>query len=93
MACRNWPPLFWLHRKGVGFSTPLFTLANIKDFTPPTFFTEAFPNKQGLPSGLKSLAAGTAGVVVGAAGAAMLTGLGKKGTNSGNVDHDHGKEE
>ena len=94
----SWPvgtghPCFGCTEKGVGFSTPLFTLANIKDFTPPTFFTEAFPNKQGLPSGLKSLAAGTAGVVVGAAGAAMLTGLGKKGNNSGNVDHDHGKEE
>ena len=94
----SWPvgtghPCFGCTEKGVGFSTPLHTLANIEDFTPPTFFTEAFPNKQGLPSGLKSLAAGTAGVVVGAAGAAMLTGLGNKGNNSGNGDHDHGKEE
>jgi hydrogenase small subunit len=100
----SWPvgtghPCFGCTEKGVGFTTPLHTLANIKDFTPPTFFTEAFPNKQGIPSGLKSLAAGTAGVVIGAAGAAMLTGLGKKGDccsndqNSTDRGHDHGKEE
>jgi hydrogenase small subunit len=93
----SWPvgtghPCFGCTEKGVGFSTPLHTLANIKDFTPPTFFTEAFPNKQGLPAGLKSFAAGTAGVVVGAAGAALLTGLGKD-KDSGNDDHGHGKEE
>ena len=62
-------PCFGCTEKGVGFSTPLHTLAVIKDFTPPTFFTEAFPNKQGLPSGLKSFATGTAGLVIGAAGA------------------------
>ena len=100
----SWPvgtghPCFGCAEKGVGFSTPLHTLATIKDFTPPTFFTEAFPNKPGLPSGLKSFATGTAGLVVGAAGAAMLTGLGKKdkgdhdGSNSESGDHDHGKEE
>jgi hydrogenase small subunit len=100
----SWPvgtghPCFGCTEKGVGFSTPLHTLANIKDFTPPTFFTEAFPNKQGIPAGLKSFAAGTAGVVVGAAGAAMLTGLNKKDNcsindkNSTNRGNDHGKEE
>jgi len=100
----TWPvgtghPCFGCAEKGVGFSTPLHTLANIKDFTPPTFFTEAFPNKPGLPSGLKSFATGTAGLVVGAAGAAMLTGLGKKDPSdhhdhtSGSEGHDHGKEE
>jgi hydrogenase small subunit len=100
----TWPvgtghPCFGCAEKGVGFSTPLHTLAVIKDFTPPTFFTEAFPNKQGLPSGLKSMATGTAGLVIGAAGAAMLTGLGKndKSTRdnhtSGSSADDHGKEE
>ncbi len=79
----TWPvgvghPCFGCSEKGVGFSTPLHTLATIKDFTPPTFFAEAFPNKQGIPGGLKSLATGTAGLVVGAAGAALLTSLGKK---------------
>lgn len=98
----TWPvgvghPCFGCTEKGVGFSTPLHTLAVIKDFTPPTFFTEAFPNKEGLPSGLKSLATGTAGVVIGAAGAAMLTGLGKsdkstQDTASGSGT-DHSKEE
>jgi hydrogenase small subunit len=100
----SWPvgtghPCFGCTEKGVGFTTPLHTLANINNFTPPTFFTEAFPDKKGLPSGLKSFAAGTAGLVVGAAGAAALTGLGKKGQsdnqyhNSGSGEHDHGKEE
>jgi len=102
----SWPvgtghPCFGCAEKGVGFSTPLHTLANIKDFTPPTFFAEAFPDKKGLPSGIKSFATGTAGLVVGAAGAAALTGLGKKGQsdhqdqerNSGSREHDHGKEE
>lgn len=102
----TWPvgighPCFGCTEKGVGFSTPLHTLANIKDPTPPTFFAEAFPDKKGLPSGIKSFATGTAGLVVGAAGAAALTGLGKnkKGQidhqdrNSGSGEHDHGKEE
>jgi hydrogenase small subunit len=100
----TWPvgighPCFGCTEKGVGFSTPLHTLAVIKDLTPPTFFTEAFPNKQGLPSGLKSLATGTAGVVIGAAGAAMLTGLGKnrQGPQDKNTSDssgtDHDKEE
>lgn len=100
----SWPvgvghPCFGCTEKGVGFSTPLHTLANITNFTPPTFFAEAFPNKQGLPSGIKSFATGTAGLVVGAAGAAALTGLGKKGQsdhqdrNPGSEEHGHGKEE
>ena len=100
----TWPvgvghPCFGCTEKGVGFSTPLHTLAVIKDFTPPTFFTEAFPNKEGLPSGLKSLATGTAGIVIGAAGAAMLTGLGKSDKSaqnsqtSGSSDNHHSKEE
>lgn len=100
----TWPvgvghPCFGCTEKGVGFSTPLHTLAIIKDFTPPTFFSEAFPNHQGLPSGLKSFATGTAGIVIGAAGASMLTGLGKKDKsaqekhNSGSSGNDHGKEE
>ena len=83
---------------GVGFSTPLHTLATIRDFTPPTFFTEAFPDKQGVPGGVKSMAAGTAGLVVGAAGAALLTGLGKKDPGagdggSGSGVKDRGKED
>ena len=99
----TWPvgighPCFGCTEKGVGFSTPLHTLAVIKDFTPPTFFTEAFPNKEGLPSGLKSLATGTAGIVIGAAGAAMLTGLGKsdkstQDTHSSGSGTDRSKEE
>ncbi|MCM0082129.1 hydrogenase small subunit [Geomonas sp. Red32] len=77
-----WPvgtghPCFGCAEPGVGFTTPLHTLATIRDFTPPTFFGEAFPNKPGVPGNLKAMAAGTAGLVAGAAGAALLTGLGK----------------
>lgn len=97
----SWPvgtghPCFGCAERGVGFSTPLHTLATIKEFTPPTFFAEAFPNKQGVPAGLKAFASGTAGLVVGAAGAAMLTGLGKSrekdqhGPDSGSEGHDQG---
>lgn len=97
----SWPvgtghPCFGCAERGVGFSTPLHTLATIKEFTPPTFFAEAFPNKQGVPAGLKAFASGTAGLVVGAAGAAMLTGLGKNhekdqhGPDSGSEGHDQG---
>lgn len=100
----TWPvgvghPCFGCAEKGVGFSTPLHTLAVIRDFTPPTFFTEAFPNKEGIPSGLRSLATGTAGLVIGAAGAAMITGLGKNKSNNQDSEdsessgNDHGKEE
>ena len=98
----TWPvgvghPCFGCSEKGVGFATPLHTLATIKDFTPPTFFAEAFPNKQGIPGGVKSLATGTAGLVVGAAGAALLTGLGKKDEgedrHSDAGGHDRNKEE
>lgn len=78
-----WPvgtghPCFGCAEKGVGFSAPLHTLATIKDFTPPTFFSEAFPDKHVLPAGIKSFAAGTAGIAVGASGAALLTNLGRK---------------
>jgi hydrogenase small subunit len=79
----TWPvgtghPCFGCTEKGIGFSTPLHTMANLKDLTPPVFFSEAFPNDQGISSGVMTLAAGSAGLVIGAAGAAMLTGLGKK---------------
>jgi hydrogenase small subunit len=77
----TWPvgvghPCFGCSEKGVGFSTPLHTLATLKDLTPPVFFSEAFPNTQGVSPGIKSFATGAGGLVVGAAGAAMLTGLG-----------------
>lgn len=79
----TWPvgvghPCFGCAEKGVGFSTPLHQLATLKEMTPPVFFGEAFPNKQGVSSGIKTFAAGSAGIVVGAAGAAMLTGLGTR---------------
>jgi hypothetical protein len=66
-------------------------LATLNNLTPPVFFGEAFPNKQGISPGIKTFAAGTAGLVVGAAGAAVLTGLGtKKGVN---LDQPHGRDE
>jgi len=79
----TWPvgvghPCFGCAEKGVGFHTPLHTMANINNFTPPTLFAEAYPNKEGVPGGVKALAAGSAGLVAGAAGAALLTSLGKE---------------
>ena len=79
----TWPvgvghPCFGCTEKGVGFHTPLATLANVKDLTPPVFFSEAFPNTPGTSGGIKSMAMGASGLVVGAAGAALMTGMGKK---------------
>ncbi len=91
----SWPvgvghPCFGCTEKGVGFATPLHTLATLKDLTPPVFFSEAFPNTQGVSPGIKSFATGAGGLVVGAAGAAMLTGLGKK--DPGSHDKEPGKK-
>lgn len=99
----TWPvgvghPCFGCTEKGIGFGAPLHALANVKDMTPPVFFSEAFPNTPGVSSGIKSMAMGASGLVVGAAGAALLTGLGKtdeqkltKG-DDGKDAGSHGKE-
>lgn len=84
----TWPvgtghPCFGCAEKGVGFSAPLHRLANLKDLTPPVFFSEAFPDTQGVSSGIRSLAMGAGGFVVGAAGAAVLTGLKRKDGDDG----------
>jgi hydrogenase small subunit len=78
----SWPvgvghPCFGCTEQGVGFSTPLFQMAELKNLTPPVFFGEAFPNKPGIAPGIKAFSAGGAGIVVGAAGAAALMSLGK----------------
>lgn len=82
----TWPvgtghPCFGCSEKGVGFAEPLHALARPTYLTPSTFFTEAFPGTPGLSSNVKALAAGTAGVVIGAAAASLLTGMGKKDEN------------
>ena len=87
----TWPvgvghPCFGCTEKGVGFSTPLHTLATIKDMTPPVFFSEAFPNTEGVSPGIKSLAMGAGGLVVGAAGAAVLTSLRRKDGDDGDKE-------
>jgi hydrogenase small subunit len=76
----------------VGFSAPLHSLANVKDLTPPVFFSEAFPNTPGVSSGIKSMAMGASGLVVGAAGAAMMSNMGKKDENQINGDAGKGKK-
>lgn len=83
----SWPvgtghPCFGCSEKGVGFHAPLHSLAKPKYLTPSTFFTEAYPGKPETSSDIKALGAGTAGVVIGAAGAAVLIGLGKKSEKS-----------
>ena len=98
----TWPvgvghPCFGCSEKGVGFSTPLRTPATLKDLTPPVFFSEAFPNKQDTPPGIKSMATGTAGIVGGAAAVAVLTALRRKDDGgpeeNSQRDHSHHKEE
>jgi len=79
----SWPvgtghPCFGCSEKGVGFTLPLHSPARPKYITPPSLFTEVYPGKEGVSSGIKALATGVAGVAIGAAGAAMMTGLGKK---------------
>lgn len=80
----SWPvsvghPCFGCTEKGVGFTKPLHTLSTPRDLTPPAFFSEVFPNTPGVSPGIKSLAAGSSGLVIGAAGVAAILGLGKKG--------------
>lgn len=82
----SWPvgtghPCFGCSEKGIGFTKPLHALAKPAYLTPSTFFTEAYPGTPGLSSNVKALAAGTAGVVIGAAAASLLTGMGKKDGN------------
>jgi len=79
----TWPvgighPCFGCTEKGIGFAAPLHALANVKDMTPPVFFAEAFPNTPGVSGGIKSMAMGASGLVVGAAGAAVLSGMSRK---------------
>jgi hydrogenase small subunit len=97
----TWPvgighPCFGCTEKGVGFHTPLHQMAVLKDLTPPVFFGEAFPNKPGVSPGIKSFAAGSAGLVVGGAGAAMLVGL-RRPEETGTGEHggkgEQGKKE
>jgi hydrogenase small subunit len=87
-----WPvgtghPCFGCSEEGVGFNAPLHSPARPLYVTPPSLFTEVFPEeKEG--ANVTALAAGVAGAAIGAAGAAMLTGLGKK-----NEDKDKKDEE
>ncbi|MGC2062714.1 MAG: hydrogenase small subunit [Thermodesulfovibrionales bacterium] len=79
----SWPvgtghPCFGCSEKGVGFTMPLHSPSRPQYLTPPSLFSEVYPGKEGMPSGMKALAAGVAGVAIGAAGAALITGLGKK---------------
>lgn len=78
-----WPvgtghPCFGCSEKGVGFTAPLHSPSRPLYITPPSFFTEIYPGKEGVSPGTKALAAGVAGAAIGAAGAAIVAGLGKK---------------
>jgi len=93
----TWPvgvghPCFGCSEKGVGFSTPLHQMAELKDLTPPVMYSEAFANKEGTSPGINALAAGTAGLAIGATGAALLTGLGKDKKGSKHDHNSDGKE-
>jgi len=79
-----WPvgtghPCFGCSEKGVGFTMPLHSPSRPQYLTPPALFKEVYPGKEGaVPPGVKALAAGFGGAAIGAAGAALLSGLGKK---------------
>ncbi len=87
-----WPvgtghPCFGCSEEGVGFTAALHSPARPLYVTPPSMFSEVFPEDKG-GANATTLAAGIAGVAIGAAGAAMLMGLGKKGNEEDKKDEE-----
>jgi len=72
-----WPigvghPCFGCSEEGVGFTKPLFSLAEVKTHTPPNAFPSIDDRQSS--SGISSTASGIAGLAVGAAvGASIMT--------------------
>jgi hydrogenase small subunit len=77
-----WPvgtghPCFGCNEKGIGFTKPLHSTANVLTVTPPTAFPRVGePRGEGITAGAAALVAGTLGVAVGA-GAVLASRLGK----------------
>ena len=83
-----WPvgtghPCFGCTEKGVGFTKPIHSLANVLTVTPPTAFPRVDePKGQGASTGAAALLGGVAGAAIGA-GAVLASRLGKKVTVAG----------
>ena len=79
-----WPvgvghPCFGCSEEGVGFSKPLFSLADVKTHTPPNAFPD-IADREG-SSGISTTAAVVTGATVGAAVAATVVVASKLKTN------------
>ena len=82
VGASSWPvgmgaPCFGCSEQGVGYTVGLHSPSRVVNLTPPAFFTEAFPGKEGTTPGTSALAAGVVGLAVGAAGVALLNSMGK----------------
>jgi hydrogenase small subunit len=78
----SWPvgsghPCFGCTEPGIGFTKPIHAMAEVLTVTPPTMFPQVGESKgQGVTPGAAALAAGVAGLAVGAGGV-LATRLGK----------------
>ncbi len=78
----SWPvgtghPCFGCNEKGIGFTKPIHSMANVLTVTPPTAFPRvAEPRGEGVTAGAAAVVAGTVGIAVGA-GAVIASRLGK----------------
>jgi hydrogenase small subunit len=88
----SWPvgtghPCFGCSEEGVGFTVPLHSPSRPIYVTPPNMFSDVFPEeKEGATA--TTLAVGVAGAAIGAAGTALVMGLGKKEENNENKDEE-----
>jgi hydrogenase small subunit len=88
----SWPvgtghPCFGCSEEGVGFTVPLHSPSRPIYVTPPSMFSDVFPEeKEGATA--TTLAVGVAGAAIGAAGTALVMGLGKKEENEENKDEE-----
>ena len=86
-----WPvgtghPCFGCTEKGVGFTKPIHSLADVKTFAPPSAFPRvAEPKGKGVSPGSAALVAGVAGAAVGA-GAILASKAGKKDNSDSDSD-------
>lgn len=89
----NWPvgighPCFGCTEEGVGFTKPLHALSTIKTFSPPTAFPLVdMPMGEGITPAAAAIAAGIAGLAVGA-GAMALRGMDGGTKPSADASHD-----
>ena len=87
----SWPvgtghPCFGCTEGGVGFTKPIFSLADLESVTPPLAYPAVDqPKGEGMSAGAAGLVGAVAGVAVGA-GAVMMSKLGKAETETENAE-------